>query len=63
MRNQRPARLLRRLPALLPLFLIGCSALDPTNPSSNRTLDTIALAVGIGALIILGALMYHDNRN
>jgi hypothetical protein len=63
MRNQRFPRLLGRMTALLPLFLAGCSALDPTDPSMTRTLDLAALMVGVGVLIILGALMYHDNRN
>ncbi len=63
MRNQRFRRHLGRLAALLPLFLAGCSALDPSNPTSTRTLDLVAVMVGVGVLIILGGLMYHDNRN
>ena len=63
MRNQRFPRFLGRLAALLPLFLAGCSSLDPSDPSMSRTLDLAALMVGVGVLIVLGALMYHDNRN
>ncbi|HTF57639.1 MAG TPA: hypothetical protein VK661_10435 [Planctomycetota bacterium] len=62
MRNQRFPRLLGRLAALLPLFLAGCSILDPNDPTAARTLDIAALVVGVGVLIILGGLMYHDNR-
>lgn len=63
MRNQRVSRLFGRLAALLTLFLAGCSALDPSNPTSTRTLDLVAIIVGVGTLIVLGGLMYHDNRN
>jgi hypothetical protein len=65
MRITRLGRLLRRLAFLVPLVMItACASSDASGgPSEDRTWDIVAITLGAAAIIALGALMYHDNKD
>ena len=67
MRTNRLGRFLRRASlVLLPLLAAACASSDGTaggGPSQDRTMEVVALVIGLGVVITLGALMYADNRD